>query len=216
MKQRLLHHLQDLARRVAQHEMGHYMVARAMGFHTGDVSIELTGPFDGHRGMAAITLPEQTGTIELLASYIARRVIVLYAGSAAETLPGGGAPTRAVDVEMAIEIIRNPGQDAEQDHAKARELIQILRNITRAGTDVSDEATTQSELDELDRQLFGRAVELVELHADTIVGLAGNLADRIQMIKEHVTLDAPYLEGLPAVQNISVVEPIPMGDTTKD
>uniref|UniRef100_A0A9E7ZJK2 Peptidase M41 domain-containing protein n=1 Tax=Bosea sp. NBC_00436 TaxID=2969620 RepID=A0A9E7ZJK2_9HYPH len=215
MKQRLPDHLKELAQRVAQHEMGHYVVARAMGFRTGDVSVELTGPIDGHRGAAEITLPEPTGTMELIADYIARRVIVLYAGGAAETLPGDGAPSRAVDVERAVDIIRNPGQGAEQDHAKVRELIQVLRNVTRADTDVSDTAKVQSELDELDGQLFGRAVELVEMHAATIVGLAGNLADRIRRIGERVTLTAAYLESLSAVQEIATVEAMPAGEASE-
>jgi hypothetical protein len=80
MKQRLPYHLSDLARRVAQHEMGHYVIARAMGFRTGDVSIEIIGPIDGHRGAAEVTLPEPAATIDEVRTYLERRVIVLYAG----------------------------------------------------------------------------------------------------------------------------------------
>lgn len=200
-------HLSRLACRVAQHEMGHYVVARALGFRTGDVSIKIIGPIDGHHGTAAVTLPEETRSIEDLRVYLERRVIVLYAGGAAETLPGRGAPTKKVDVEETIKVIRNPGQGAEQDHAKARELIHILRNICRPDSDVGDNAIIQAELDELDAKLFSRAVELVEAHADTIVGLAANLASRIQAPKSIVKLEAAYLEALPSVQQIARATP---------
>ncbi len=205
-------HLRRLAGRVAQHEMGHYVVARALGFRTGDVSIEILGPIDGHRGTAALTLPEPIGSIDELCTYLERRVIVLYAGGTAETLPGPGSPTKKVDVEEAVRIIRNPGQGAEQDHAKARELVHVLRNASMPKSDVSDDVKTQSELDELDARLFSRAVELVEENAETIIGLAGNLAGRVKAPKTKVTLDAAYLEGLQGVQQIARVSPSKAAD----
>jgi hypothetical protein len=200
-------HLRRLAQRVAQHEMGHYVVARALGFRTGDVSIELTGPVDGHRGTAAVTLPQALRSLDDLRSYLERRVIVLYAGGAAETLPGPGAPTRTVDIEQAIKVIQNPGMGAEQDHAKARELIHTLRNVGRPDTDLGDEAAVQAELTALDQRLFTRAVELVEANADTIVGLASNLAARVPAIRSLVTLLAADLEALPAVRQIAPATP---------
>jgi hypothetical protein len=200
-------HLRRLAVRVAQHEMGHYVVARALGFRTGDVSIEIIGPIDGHHGTAAVTLPEPIVSIDELCTYLERRVIVLYAGGAAEALAGCGSPTKKVDVEEAVKIIRNPGQGAEQDHAKARELIHVLRNVSMPESDTSDDAKTQSELDEIDAKLFSRAVELVEENAETIIGLAGNLADRVNAPKTKVKLDAAYLEGLQGVQQIAQASP---------
>lgn len=207
MSHALPSHLKDLARRVAQHEMGHYVVARAMGFRTGDVTIELLGAFDGHRGTAEVTLPIATGSIELVADYLRRRVLVLYAGGVAEALPRYGSPSKKVDIDHALEIIRNPASGAEQDHAKAKELIHVLRNVTRCAT--SSDVETQAQLDELDRELFGRAVELVELHVDTILGLAGNLSDRVPAPKTLVVMTAVELENLPAVQKIVVLSPGP-------
>ena len=202
MTQRLLEHLKDLARRVAQHEMGHYVIARAMGFRTGDVSVEIIGPIDGHRGAATVMLPEPTGTIDEVRSYLERRVIVLYAGAAAETLPQQHSPSKRVDVNRAIEILRKPGEGAEQDHAKVRELIHLLRNVQHSTTDSLDDVVTQRELDVLDEKLFQRAVELVERYAEAIIGLGGNLSDRVTTPKQMVTLTAAELESLPAVTEI--------------
>lgn len=209
MAQSLPEHLRDLARRVAQHEFGHYVVARALGFQTGDVSIELTGPIAGNRGQAAVTLQTPTGSLDLAVDYLSRRVIVLYSGAVAEALPRYGSPSKSVDIDSAIEIIRNPALGAEQDHAKARELIQVLRNIKHSDTDPEDGGRTQSELDKLDEQLFGRAVELVEAHVDTILGLAGNLSVRVIEMKVPFVITAAELESLPSVQKIVVVPTFP-------
>jgi len=102
-------HLRQLAVRVAQHEMGHYVIARALGFCTGDVSLEIIGPIDGHRGGATIILPEAIRSIEDLCVYLERRIIVLYAGALAETLPGSASPTKKVNTDKAREILGNPG-----------------------------------------------------------------------------------------------------------
>ena len=97
--------LRLLADRVAKHEMGHYVVARALGFRTGDVSIEIIGHAEGHRGTAEITLHEKIRSIEELRVYLERRIIVLNAGGAAETLPGKGSPKKKVDVKEAVNVI---------------------------------------------------------------------------------------------------------------
>jgi len=212
MPQTLPDHLRDLARRVAQHEMGHYVVARLMGFRTGDVSIELTGLMGGHQGRAALELPTATGSLDQVADYLRRRVIVLYAGGIAEALPAYGSPSKSVDVDKAIEIIRNPIHGAEQDHAKATELIHVLRNIAKHDTDAVDGRTVQAELDELDGQLFSRAVQLVEEHADAVLGLAGNLAARVTAIKSPAIITATELKRLPTMDRIIPMESLRIGD----
>ncbi len=199
-------HLRQLAVRVAQHEMGHYVVARALGFSTADVSLEIIGPVDGHRGTAAVTLPEKVSSLSELRTYLERRILVLYAGAAAETL-SAGASKKSVDNETAINGIRNPVVGAEQDHAKAAELIHVLRNITYPEIDPIDDAVTQAQLNEIDERLWHRAVQLVECYAETIIGLGGNLASRVKQTKEKVILDAAYLESLPGVKAIAVIRP---------
>jgi hypothetical protein len=121
---------------------------------------------------------------------------------AAETLPSQHAPSKRVDLQRAVDIIRKPGQGAEQDHAKARELVHLLRNVLHSTTDTLDDVATQDELDVLDAKLFGRAVELVERYAEAIIGLGGNLSDRVPATKVMVTLPAAELEALPAVKEI--------------
>lgn len=202
----LVHHIRQLAARVAQHEMGHYVIARALGFRTGDVSIMITRP-NGHYATSAITLPEAIESIEDLRVYLERRIIVLYAGALAETLSGPGSPEKNVNIDKAREILENPNQGGEQDHAKVRELVHVLRNVSHPSTNLSDEKELQTELNELNGRLFNRAAELVEDLAETIIGLGCNLANRVKAQGEVVKLTANYLEALPGVQNIIRVTP---------
>jgi hypothetical protein len=194
--------LRELARHVAQHEMGHYVVARLLGFRTSDVSIEIIGPMNGHRGEAPVILTERLLSLEDVRCYVRRRIQVLYAGALAETLPPGQSPTKRVNIEEAKKIIETAGAGAEQDFAKARELIRILRNIQYQNEDIDNDSVIQPQIDAINNELWEAALSLVEKHAELIIGLAANLADRVKHTKERVVLEASYLENLPAVKGL--------------
>ena len=201
MNSGLPRHLRELARTVAQHEMGHYVVARLLGFRTSDVSLELTGQINGHRGEAAVILGEPIRTLEEAGCYLRRRIQVLYAGALAETLPPRQSPTKGANVEEAIRILTTPGNGAEQDFAKARELIQMLRNIKHP-EDAIDDDELQQQLAAINDQLWGSAVNLVQEHDELIVGLAMNLADRVKRINERIVISASELERIPALKEL--------------
>ena len=194
-------HLKRLALRVAQHEMGHYVVARVLGVPTSDVSLEIIGPIDGHRGEADVRLAQPLFSLRDVEMYLRRRVKVLYAGALAETLPAR-APVKQVDNERAIKILRCPGNGAEQDYAKVRELIHLLRNVRQQGNELNATAI-QAELDSLSHELWNEARQLVEKHAETIVGLAFNLASRVHEPKRKVAILQAELEALPAVKALT-------------
>lgn len=200
---KLQQHHRDRALRVAHHEMAHYVIAKAMGFKTEDVSLTLIG-HNGHSGSATIILTEPLRSLDDMSKYLERRVLVLYAGAIGETLSATHIPTKGVDQEQAIEIISGE-MGAEQDHAKARELINLLRNLSHPGTEV--EAQIQSEIDEINNRLWMRAVELVERFEDTITGLGGALVGRLEAVGETATLSADFLEGLVPVKAIPKLAP---------
>ena len=109
--------------------MGHYVVARLLGFRTSDVSLEIIGPINGHRGEAAVILGEPMRTLEEVGCYLRRRIQVLYAGALAETLPPRQSPTKGVNAEEAMTIIELP-ETAQTGHLpKLGSLFSMLRNI---------------------------------------------------------------------------------------
>ena len=198
----LPHHVRDYAQKIAQHEMGHYVVSRVLGFRTGDVTLKIMGPFLGHLGGAVTRLATSTNDIADVSAYIERRVQILYAGGQAQTLPPL-LPHKTVDVQEAIKIVQG-GQGAEQDHAKARELIHLLRGIRHPSTDPTDEVAVQAELTAIDVELWNKATVLVETHADAIVSLGRVLASRVKRVGVEVTLRESFLDGLPTVKALPV------------
>jgi hypothetical protein len=193
-------HLYELARPVALHEMGHYVLSRALGFRTGFVSVEIM--FTGHRGEAEIMLDEPLLTPTDVRSYLRRRIIVLYAGVAAETLPHVGSPDKQVDRQKALKLLEAPG--AMDDASKARELLRVLVNLDLPADYVHDEAVHQRMLDSVCQDLWNKACNLVDKNAGLIIDLAANLADRVEEMRKKVSFEACDLEGLDGVKAIEL------------
>lgn len=194
-----MHHHEEIARKVARHEMGHYVVATVLGFRTGDVTLRLIG-MDGHHGGTAVTLARSLRTLEDVGDHLERRVQILYAGAIAETLKPF-SPDKSVDEAEAIAIIDNP-KGAEQDKAKAVELILLLRNLRHPDTSVTEDAAPQAEVNAINDALWQKTVTLVETYRDDILGLAGNLAQRATHTNQVFTLTDAELSDLKAVQRL--------------
>ena len=199
-------HNRDRARKYAQHEMGHYVVSKCMGFGTGEVSLTILD-IDGHDGGATIYAEEPFETLEQVRRYIERRVLVLFAGAIAETLPPRQGPVRGVDRDKADKIIR--GTTAASDYGKARELIAMLRNILHPQAldrkDVLDQKLIIWE------RLWERAIDLVEQFEHPIVGVAGALTEQFKQDSKRGSFTAilteDVLAGIPALVEIPLLEP---------
>jgi hypothetical protein len=175
------------ALQIARHECGHYIAARVLGFKTGFCSIQLDFP-NGHRGESEIILRASLRTSEDLRSYIERRVQVLYAGTLAEALEGS-----EINNNKALELIKVGG---DQDHAKVRELVNLLRNHLFPDTPLE---STQNELDQIDQDLWNRATELVLREREIIQGLAARLASEVKGFSVRAELSVNELDKLPAL-----------------
>ncbi|MGF6315322.1 peptidase M41 [Pseudomonas frederiksbergensis] len=200
--------LRDYALQIANHEMGHYVVARALGFETGDVTLKVTMGLT-HHGGASITLTRSISSIDAMKEHLEARIMVLFAGAMAQTLPPRHSPEKHVDKSKAAAILKGEF-GAEQDHAKIRELRYLLRNITYPDTDPASSDSIIAELTEINDRLWLRTQQIVEELADTITGLAGVLVDRMVLVdlwgragdSYEVVLTGEVLEGLVPVQAI--------------
>jgi hypothetical protein len=200
--------IRDHALQIAHHEMGHYIVARALGFATGGVTLTVTMDLR-HQGGASITLTRPIPSIEAMKEYLEARMMVLFAGAMGQTLSSKHLPRRRVDKSEAAAILKG-GLGAEQDYAKVRELRHLLRNIAYPGTDPASSDRVTTELKEITDRVWLRTEKIVEALADTVSGLARALVDGMVIVEQwgraadtyEVVMTKEMLERLGPVQAI--------------
>lgn len=183
------------AQSVARHEAGHYVVGRVLGFQTGDITIQLFYTFQGpgHKGGASITLHEETSTLEAVQLYLERRVQVLYAGVLAEAM---NVQTGEIDAQMAIKHLKEGGAS---DHIKAREAMQLIRNIRHGRAD-SDEQV-QAQLQAIHSELWNKAGEIVTTEGALIKSLSIRLRQMVKNVGPEYVLSADELDRMDGIRD---------------
>ncbi|MBD9564426.1 peptidase M41 [Pseudomonas sp. PDM09] len=200
--------IREHALQIANHEMGHYVVARALGFETGDVTLKVTMDLR-HQAGASIILTRSISSIEEMKEHLESRLIVLFAGAMSQTLPAKHSARKLVDKLKATAIL-NGELGAEQDYAKVRELRHLLRNISHPATDPASSERITAELKEITDRVWLRTQQIVEALADTITGLGATLVDGMVIVEQwgrpadtyEVVLTGEMLERLQPVQAI--------------
>ncbi|MET0776169.1 MAG: peptidase M41 [Pseudomonas mandelii] len=201
--------VRDRAVQIANHEMGHYVVARALGFETGDVSLTVTMDLR-HQAGASITLARSISSIEAMKEHLDARMMVLFAGAMAQSLASKHSSGKRIDKSKAAAILKGE-LGAEQDYAKIRELRHLLRNITYPDTDPASSDRITAELKEITDSLWGRTQTIVEALADTITGLGEALVDGMVIVEQWGRAADTY-EGVltrEVLERMGVVRAIP-------
>ncbi|WP_448109557.1 peptidase M41 [Pseudomonas azerbaijanoccidentalis] len=200
--------VRDRAWQIAHHEMGHYVVARALGFETGGVTLTVTMDLR-HQGGASISLIRPIASLEAMREHLEARIMVLLAGAMAQTLPSKPSAAKRVDKAKATTILKGE-QGAEQDYAKIRELQHLLRNIAYPDTDPVLGERIAAQLKAMTDRLWIRTQDIIEDQAQSIAELAGALVDGMVIVEQwgraadtyEVVFTGPMLERLRAVQAI--------------
>jgi hypothetical protein len=200
--------VRDHALQIAHHEMGHYVVARALGFETGGVTLTVTKDLR-HQGGASITLVRPISSMEAMKEHLEARMMVLLAGAMAQTLPSKPTAAKRVDKPKATVILKGE-QGAEQDYAKIRELQNLLRNIACPDTDPASGERITAELKSMTDRVWLRTQKIIEDQAGTIAELAAVLVDGMVIVEQwgraadtyEVVLTGPMLERLRVEQAI--------------
>lgn len=178
----------ELLLELARHEFGHHVVARIVGFKTGKVSAGkplMAGP----GGQAEIYLVRPLYTVPDVIEYSRSRIKVSLAGVGAETLENG-----KVNQERAAVFLTNGG--GKDDYTKAREHLQLLRNLLHPGSTVDEAA---AEINALWDELSDEAVAIVEREHVLIEGLAAELAAKGATPLEPATFTAEELDAHPLI-----------------
>ncbi|WP_316187966.1 MULTISPECIES: hypothetical protein [unclassified Bradyrhizobium] len=168
---------------ILRHEAGHLVIAKLLGFETGEIR------FGQKDAGAGITLVPDLRDIEAIKQYVARRVVVLYAGVAAEALRGVTIDQQQALKDFSSEVGMN-------DFAKIRELLLLLAGLE------SEDDDRQKLLDKYVEQYANRTGELVQKHALTIHEVAKELAAGIPAAGGH--LSQSQVDALSSVKKIEV------------
>lgn len=179
--------LRSLVTRVSRHEAGHFVIAKALGFRTGDVSIKLLDSRGGHVGSSGIILAASLSTTVEVSEYLRSRTKVLYSGVLSEAMIDG-----VIRNDDAVKFARSGGA---VDYAKARELVHLIKNIEH-GAPANDEED-QVQLSELDIDLWNAAAQLVVQERECIEAVGSRLASKVQSINQEYCLRDDELRSIP-------------------
>lgn len=171
---------------LARHEMAHIVVAKALGFRTGDVTLVLKSPDGDHVGTSRVFLEKETLSMEQVVGYLRSRVAILLAGSIAE-VESVGELRRSAQGQ-----VRSEG--AASDLQKALELITVILNVQG-----------QFEPEALERaldQLTFWAVQIVTPNYDVIQSLAKRVAGRIEFYGQGIGSTASEIDSQPEILKI--------------
>ena len=204
--------VRDHALQIAHHEMAHYVIARALGFGTGGVTLSVTMDLR-HQGGASITLARPITSMEAMKAYLEARMMVLMTGAMGQTLSSTKSTGKRVDKSKAVAILKG-ARGAEQDYAKVKELQNLLRNLTFCDTDPASAERITAELKVITDRVWSRTRTAVEDLANTISELASALVGGMVIVEQwgraadtyEVVLTREMLERLPAVRAIPAME----------
>jgi hypothetical protein len=187
-------HLRPNAQRVAKHEAGHYIATRAHGFESSGF-YAILNPDGSYSGGSDTTLARPTRSFAEVCQYLDQRAQILYAGAIAETLNTLGR----ADPAMAVASLTSASGSAKDDYGKVREVLNLLGN-----TEYSGEATLgemQTQLSQLERDVWARSLQLVETEHNVIRGLGDLLADKLLQspLGTKVALAAADINALPGI-----------------
>lgn len=184
-------------RRVARHEAGHFVVARALGFTTTGIAVTMLTVDGGHSGEAAIEVYGSAPAIEDVTSYLRRRIAVLYAGAIAEASAAG-----VVDQANFEQCLREGGAN---DKLKIGELIQLLRNIVHPAE--REVKAVESQLHEIDTECIQIALRVIEQNSQAIDDVAQAVCSKFAGIGDRISLSDAELAALPTVAALALQRP---------
>lgn len=201
------HSLRSTVRKIALHEVGHMIAAKATGFQTGPIKLEFTDIRGGHRGEAEINMPRPLRTTDETMEYLSDRVVVLWAGALAEAFVGN---TSNLDTKLkAASDCLNIGGGIH-DHAKARELINLLRNLRFP--DTKTEVKRQEELNAIEQEVWKRAINIVQANEELISTIAAKLARMVKLTATKYTLSVEDIAAITDQIDVRDGEPAPEAD----
>jgi hypothetical protein len=152
--------------RSARHEFGHYIMARIVGFKTGEVSVVFKPLLKtASAGHVDLIFLRPVRSLEDAIKHSRDRIKVAFAGVVAGEMVNG-----VVDEQEASFELENGG--GKDDRTKAIEHLQFLRNALFPD---SEEAAADTELKQLFGELWAETINIIQSEREIIEALAEQL-----------------------------------------
>lgn len=153
---------------VIKHEVGHWVVAKLLGFKTGEIRIEIISNCSsmGHFAAATIRPEPDLNSLDSLLRYIENRACILFAGVISQVLdkPDKNETTAATLLDT----------DGADDKGKVKDLLFIARGIRFSGS--IQESTELDHINILQAEYWKKANELVINNEETILFISKKIA----------------------------------------
>ncbi|MBS0368910.1 MAG: hypothetical protein JSS57_06905 [Proteobacteria bacterium] len=153
---------------VIKHEVGHWVVAKFLGFRIGDIQIEILSDRRSlwHTATTKIQPEPDINNLDSLLKYIEDRVCILFAGVISQVLDKPNT-----NEETAANLLDTCGAD---DNGKIKDLLFISRGITYSGSIL--ESNKIDHINAIQSQYWKKANELVRKNANTILFISEKIA----------------------------------------
>jgi hypothetical protein len=149
-----------------RHECGHLLVARNLGFATGDIQLR------ENTAGAGIDLVLSLRNIEEILTYLEKRIQVLFAGALAESIRGG-----QIQPDVAFNLLNSPTASAGHDFAKIKELLRLCVGLRYPN---ATEKEFGDRLTELKDRLYNDVGPFIEANVSLIDKLALFFLDELE------------------------------------
>jgi hypothetical protein len=138
-----------------RHECGHLIIAKALGFRTGAIVLNVT------QAHAELDIIPSCGTLAETEEFIERRVMVLYAGVVAQSLQN-----KQIVPQVCTDLLKTTALD---DWRKIQEYVRLLAGIKHPGCKTADEFAPK--LKDVDDYIANKAGEIVDKRKELILSL---------------------------------------------
>lgn len=153
--------------KVIRHEVGHWVVAKVLGYEVGEIAIRINqvAQFSSHNAHAHIDLHPSLRSINEIEQFLIDRISILWAGMFYQS---------TID-NRRIETIRDT--DGANDYSKLRELCFILRGIRYPENDSRD--TELEQMKNIADECWSKAKEIINTNNIACERLSKRISQRV-------------------------------------
>ncbi|EJL7016487.1 hypothetical protein NMT49_003429 [Vibrio cholerae] len=150
-------------KRVIYHEVGHWLVAKTLGFGVGSIKIRVDANSRGfgHAGSSHVDIHPSLNNVNDVEKYLLDRLSILWGGIASQTV---------VDKRDWEKILST---DAESDYNKTRELAYILRGLRYPSANTAEMELEQ--IDQITDETYQIAVSIINNNEKAWNNIAKNI-----------------------------------------